>query len=82
MAERVENVIDWKKIEIEHIIEPLDIRGRSKEMICRIDIDGFTRLSNGEKNQQFYTDRNGLDLQERIEDKREDYSLDSESKIG
>lgn len=25
IAERVENIIDWKKVEIEHIIEPLDI---------------------------------------------------------
>jgi hypothetical protein len=49
-------------------LEPLDISSRGKEMILRINTDWNTE-------DIFYTDRNGLDLEKRQINKREDYKL-------
>ena len=68
MVRECDNILDWKQIEIESILEPLDINQRGKELVLRINTDWNT-------GDIFYTDRNGLELEKRQINKREDYVL-------
>lgn len=61
--------MDWKQIEVESIIEPLDTSKKGMEFVLRIGLDW------DEGNDVFYTDRNGLDMQKRIINTREDFEI-------
>lgn len=62
--------MDWKQIDVENIIEPLNVTDIGKELTLRIVNDVFIDQSD-----TFYTDRNGLELQNRTRNQRDDYQL-------